>query len=85
MQISANRPDLQLTLSGGRSYTLPNGAVIDIPTGQQRQVYLEFDPFSGGRGNQHLIDRLGDNPQGIVILDTFDNDGLASTITFNSL
>jgi RHS repeat-associated protein len=85
MHISKNEPDLQLTLQGGRTYKLPGGAEIEIPFGQDRRVYIEFDPYKGSRGNAHLKNLLGDDAQSLVVLDTFDKNGLVSSVTFNNM
>jgi len=80
-RLGINRPDLQFTLNGGTRYELPNGAVIEVPQGAPRRIYVEFDGMSSGRGPAHFRRIMANDPHGAVILETNAGNRILESIT----
>jgi RHS repeat-associated protein len=78
--LGKNVPDIQFTLKGGRRYTLPNGTEIEIPAGGDRRIYIELDVTTSGRGTPHLKRILANDPNGGVILETTNENGILASL-----
>jgi hypothetical protein len=83
-KIGRNKPDLQFTLEGGQKYELPNGREIEVPLGSDRRFYVEWDTNqSSGSSRDHLLDLIGHDRDGVVILESTHQHGLLDSAIYH--